>query len=236
MRRPRRTRSRASASLVRRTSKPSRAARPSTNALDAVVRSSSVMAMASRAGPRLPHDRHAIAEALRLLHVVRRVDDRLALALEGQQAVEDRVARLRIDANRRLVEQHQIGIVEDRRRQVEAPLHAARVGLDAVVPAIEEADELERPGDAGCQRGGWHPVNRPEETKVLFAAEQVVERQRLRRHADPRPDGRLHRRAEPADVDLARRRLDDADRHVDGRALAGAIRSEQAENLALADR
>src|SRR3954447_17876295 len=54
MRRPRRTRSRASASVVRRTSNPSRAARPSTNAFDAVVRSSSVTAMASRDGPRLP--------------------------------------------------------------------------------------------------------------------------------------------------------------------------------------
>src|SRR5689334_6817063 len=44
-------------------------------------------------------DRDAIAEALGLLHVVRGVDDGLALVAQGEEAVEDRVARLRIDAD-----------------------------------------------------------------------------------------------------------------------------------------
>ena len=141
-----------------------------------------------------------------------------------------------IDADRRLVEQHEIGIVQDRGGQVQPPLHAARIGVDQIAPAVGEADELERPGDALGEARRRHPVDPAEERQVLLGRQELVERQRLRRHADAGANVRLPRRAEAADVDLAGGRLDDTDRHVDGRALAGAVRPQQAENLALADR
>ncbi len=58
-------------------------------------------------------DRDAIAEPLGFFHVVRRVDDGAAVAVQRLDVLEDLVARLRIDADRRLVEQQQLGIVHD---------------------------------------------------------------------------------------------------------------------------
>jgi hypothetical protein len=181
-------------------------------------------------------DGDAIAQPRRFFHVVRRVDDGLARRLQLQQAVEDGVARLGIDADRRFVEQHEVGIVEDRCRQVQPPLHAARIGVDQVAAALAESDELERPDDALGETRRRHPVDAAEEGQVLLGRQELVERERLRRHADAGANGRLPRRAQAADVDLAGRRLDDAHRHVDGRALAGAVRPQQPENLTLAYR
>ena len=55
----------------------------------------------------LVDDPDAVAEALGLLHVVRRVQDRHALPAQLLDAREDGVAALRVDADRRLVEQQQ---------------------------------------------------------------------------------------------------------------------------------
>ena len=90
-------------------------------------------------------DRDAIAEALGFFHVMRRVDDRAAFAMQRLDALEDLVARLRIDADGRLVEQQQFGIVQDRGGQIEPPLHAAGIAAGAIALAIGEADEIEAP-------------------------------------------------------------------------------------------
>ena len=57
---------------------------------------------------RLVHDHEPIAELLRLVHVVRREDERHALLLEAVEAVPERVPRLRVEAGGRLVEEHQL--------------------------------------------------------------------------------------------------------------------------------
>ena len=93
-------------------------------------------------------DGDAIAEALGFFHVVGRVDDGAALAVQRFDVLEDLVARLRIDADRGLVEQQQVRLVHERGGEVEAPLHAARIGADAIVLAIGEADEIEAPRHA----------------------------------------------------------------------------------------
>ena len=129
-------------------------------------------------------DRDAIAEPLGFFHVVRRVDDGAAFAVQRLDALEDLVARLRIDADRRLVEQQQLRIVHHRRGQVEAPLHAAGIAADAIALAIGEADEIEAPLHALVERRAGQAVDLAEEAQVLFAGQQVVERERLRRDAD----------------------------------------------------
>src|SRR4029453_2973259 len=60
-------------------------------------------------------DGDAIAEPLRFFHVMRRVDDGAPVAMQRLDALEDLVARLRIDADGRLVEQQQLGTVDTRR-------------------------------------------------------------------------------------------------------------------------
>ncbi len=97
-------------------------------------------------------DGDAVAEALGLLHVMGRVDDGAPLAVQRLDAFEDPVARLRVHAHRGLVQQQQVGVVHHGRGEIQAALHAARIGADAIVPAIGEADEVEAPRHARRER------------------------------------------------------------------------------------
>ena len=79
-------------------------------------------------------------------------------ALSCFDAVEDVVARLRVDADGRLVEKDDLRIVNEGDGHVEPPLHAAGVGFHAVAAAVLEAGELQGPGDALLQpvaRESW---------------------------------------------------------------------------------
>ena len=71
------------------------------------------------------HDGDAIAQLLRLIHVVRRQHDRPALALEGDDQIPQLAPGLRIEAGRRLVEEDQLGIADERARQRQALFLAA---------------------------------------------------------------------------------------------------------------
>ena len=53
-------------------------------------------------------DRHAIAEPLGLLHQMRRQEDCLAALANAAHEIPDRAPRLRIEAGRQLVEEHQL--------------------------------------------------------------------------------------------------------------------------------
>ena len=79
---------------------------------------------------RLVHDDEPVAELLGLVHVVGRQDERHAALLEPVEAVPEQVAGLRVEAGRRLVEQQQVRLVDQRPGDRQAPLHAARQRLD----------------------------------------------------------------------------------------------------------
>ena len=83
----------------------------------------------------LIHDHEPVAELLGLVHVVRREHERHALLLQPVEAVPERVACLRVEPRRRLVEQHQVGIVDERPRDRQPALHAAGEMLDAALLA-----------------------------------------------------------------------------------------------------
>ena len=73
----------------------------------------------------LVHDRDAVA-VLGLVHVVGRQEDRDVLArLELADVAPDRAARLRVEADRRLVEEQHARRVQQAARDLQAPLHAA---------------------------------------------------------------------------------------------------------------
>ena len=78
----------------------------------------------------LVHDDQPVAQLLGLVHVVRGEHERHALLLEPVQAVPEQVARLRVEAGRRLVEQQQVGLVDQRAGDRQPPLHAARQRVD----------------------------------------------------------------------------------------------------------
>ena len=66
------------------------------------------------------------------------------------QPLPDDVPRLRIEAGRRLVQENEIGVVDERARERQPALHAARQRLDARIARAPEAGELEQPRNAGA--------------------------------------------------------------------------------------
>ena len=111
-------------------------------------------------GAAVRHDHHGVGEALGLLDVVRRHEDRRAL---GAQRVDQRpqlLPDLRVEADGRLVEQHEPRPVHQRARDQQAAAHAAGELVDARVAPVDEVRHLERAldrvaplGRGRCGRG-----------------------------------------------------------------------------------
>ena len=121
--------------------------------------------------PALVDDADPVAEALGLLHVVRGVEHRQALAAERLDALEDGVAALRVDAHGRLVEHQELGVVQQAGGDVGPALHAARVVADAVAGPVGQTDQVEHLG---------HPLAEDRAAEALQAAEELA--------GSPRPD------------------------------------------------
>ena len=64
--------------------------------------------------------------------------------------IEDGAAALRIDADGRFVHEEQARLVQQPDADVDAPLHAARIGLDALVGFVGQADLLQHFIDAAA--------------------------------------------------------------------------------------
>ena len=86
-------------------------------------------------------DRHAIRQPLRLVHVMRGEEDRLARALQVRDHLPGLAARRGVEAGRRLVEEEQLGVADQGDADVEAPLLAAGELGGAVVGLSAEADQ-----------------------------------------------------------------------------------------------
>src|SRR5688572_27689514 len=71
------------------------------------------------------HDGDAVAESFDFLHVMGGVDEGLTAGLEGFEGIEDGVAALGVNADGRLIEDEQVGVVEQSCADVEPALHAA---------------------------------------------------------------------------------------------------------------
>jgi hypothetical protein len=103
--------------------------------------------------PAAVHHHEPVAELLGLVHVVRGEHERDAALLQPVEPVPQHVARLRVEAGGRLVEQQQLGLVDERAGDGDAPLHPARQRLDLAGRAIGELDELEQLGGATLALG-----------------------------------------------------------------------------------
>ena len=180
--------------------------------------------------------REARRQPLGLVHEVRGEQDRLALRDELAQAVPDQVARLRIEPRGRLVEDQEIGVVDQRARERQAPLHAARERADRLLALAREAGELEQPRDARLDHAAGDPEVAPVDPQVLGDGEVGIEVVHLRDDADA--DARLARRLRhglAAERDRAAVGVDEAEAAAQRRGLARAVRPEQREALAAPD-
>ena len=99
----------------------------------------------------LVHDRDAVAE-LGLVHVVRGHEDRDLLALlQLGDVAPDRAARLRVEADRRLVEEEHARRVQEAARDLQAPAHAAGEGHHRARRGAPTGRPSRAPG--ACGRG-----------------------------------------------------------------------------------
>ena len=89
-------------------------------------------------------DRHPVGEPLRLVHVVGGEEDGLAEVAQAGDHVPGLAPRRGVEAGRRLVEEEQLGVADQRHADVEAALLAAGETAGAGVRLAAEADQLDR--------------------------------------------------------------------------------------------
>ncbi|MCY1483927.1 hypothetical protein D9M68_175120 [compost metagenome] len=181
--------------------------------------------------------RHQVVEALGLLHVGGG-DDHAHARAAGADALDqlpELVARQRVDAGGRLVEDQQVGVVDQRAAQAELLFHAAGQLAGRALGEGREAGGVEQLGDAPAALGLVVAEQAGEEVDVLEHRERRVEvlAEALRHVGDARADappvaGVAHVAAEH--LDLAG--LDDP-RAGDQRQQAGladAVRADQPDH------
>ena len=154
---------------------------------------------------------------------------------ERADDVPDLVAGARVEARRRLVEEHQLRRDDDARGDVEPAPHAPGVVLDQPAGRVGETERLEQ---LGRPRLGLVPLQAQqpaEQDEVLAPGQVLVDRGELARQAD----GAAHRIGLAHDVvaehaRLAAVRAQQRREHPDRRGLAGAVRAEHAVDGAAA--
>ncbi len=144
---------------------------------------------------------------------------------------------LRVETGGRLVEDRDLRLLHQDFGEAQPLPHAAREGRDALVGDIQEPDMPERGVNPLLALLAIEPHQPRRVTQVLGGAEVVVEADRVGQVADPALHReRLAHRVIAEDADLPVRDLGQAEHHQDRRGLAGAVRTEQPENLALRHR
>ena len=143
------------------------------------------------------HQRNPVA-ALGFVHEMGRDENRHALiAREIDQQFPEPVARQRVDARGRLVEDQHLRLVDNRDGKRKPLADAERQIQGAMIEIIGEAEALDQFGDARLRLARRQVEQARVKIEVLPHRQLGVERERLRHVADPiaRSSGRLHRAA-----------------------------------------
>ena len=173
----------------------------------------------------------AIGEPLGLLHVVRREEDGLAELAQAADHLPRGAARRGVEAGRRLVEEDQLRVADQRQRDVEPPPLSAGQRRGALVGLRGEVDQRERLVDLARSA-----VVAGVEREALADAQAGLGLGFLQDDADPlAPARRRAPRVAAEDLDRRRRGLAEALEDLDRRRLAGAVGAEEGEDLAAAD-
>ena len=183
----------------------------------------------------LVDDPDPVGEHVGLLEVLRGQEDGHALVPRKPAPPPRAPPALRVEAGGRLVEEEDPRPVDEGQREVEAPLHPAGVRAHLAVGGLREADaveELVRPArtlaarrvvQAICRRRCSRPVRSGSSAASWSAAPMT------RRTFGPRGARRSRRRGGSAG------RREQRGQHVHRRRLAGAVRAEEAVDLAVGD-
>jgi len=136
-----------------------------------------------------------------------------------------------VEPGRRLVEEDDRGLRDQRRRDVQPAPHASRIGLGGTVCGLRELEPLQQLVRAA---GGLAPRQLrepPREAEVLTPREVGIDGRVLARETDPEAHAlRVVRHVVTEHLGPAAVRREDGREDADRRRLAGAVRAEQAED------
>ena len=178
-------------------------------------------------------DHGAVADLLDVAEEVGAQEDgRAAVARDVGDRAEHLAPAGRVEAERRLVEEHDRRVVHERPRDPQPLAHPAAERGDQRGGAIAEADLAE-------QRRGRRARARPRAAVEAAVVGQVLRGGLLQRvagalgqHPDPRADPARPRVRDAHHGEAARRRPEDRRQDAERRRLAGAVRAEDADELA----
>ena len=181
--------------------------------------------------------RDAVGELVGLLEVLRREEHGRARVGERADDVPQLAPAAGVESRRRLVEEEDLGRDDEAEREVEAAAHAAGVGADALGRGIRQPEALEQLRGARLRgASATRPDSRPSITRFSTpvrtsstAADWPVRLIRCLTSSGSRSD------VDAGDGGGARVGAGERREHVDGRRLAGAVGSEQGEDLAAED-
>ena len=165
-----------------------------------------------------------VRQLLHLLEDVRGEHDRPPLGGELLEQLLEVHALARVGAVERLVEDQDLRIVHERRREPHPLPHAARVGVHrAIAASPRSTSSIARSAAASSVDS----AKRRSKLARTRARHEAVARLVLRHHADAPVERRVvaHRLAEHGD--RAARRRGEAGHHAEQRRLAGAVGPEQ---------
>ena len=188
------------------------------------------------ADDRLPltEHRHAIADRLDVGEDVSRKEDRPPLAAIVEDEIADLFSTDRVEPAHRLVEDQKLGIGDERSGETGALEHAFREPAGLAICRVRDAGALERRERAGAEIGAAEARERAAHLDELSRGDVRVDVRVLGEKADSRARaGGANRFAEEGR--LSARRRDEARQHLDRRRLAGAVRTDEPEDLAAGD-
>ncbi|CAM2138117.1 hypothetical protein PT2222_100127 [Paraburkholderia tropica] len=145
------------------------------------------------------------------------------------------LADLLIERRHRFVEQQQLGALDERTRERDALLLAARELMRLALRVAAHLHEIERVGHAFPDFVLRHPFLLEAERNIRFHAHMRKERIRLEHHVDRTAIGRQRREVLAIDEDLARGGRFQPGEHAQQRGLAAARTAEQREQFILRD-
>src|SRR5690606_564694 len=132
------------------------------------------------------------------------------------------------------VEDQELRVVQERLREADALHHPLGELADRAIHRVPEPDPLDELAGTLFPRLARHPGQPTAEVEELERAKVLIDVRILREVPQPR-----HRRGPRAlfaeELDAPLHRKDEAQDHLDGGRLSGAVRAEQAEDLASLD-
>jgi hypothetical protein len=175
-----------------------------------------------------------MAQRFRLLELMRGDQHTPAILSHGPDHIPDPMAGLEVEADGRLIQDQEVGLVQHRDRDVEPPSHAAAQERDDRVCPILEPDVAETRGHAPRAPRTIQLIQGREELEVLLAREIAIQRHVLAGHTHPGvcigSDGPTVQRHGP------RVGRDDGTRNVDQGGLARTVRPNEPVDLPTVDR